>query len=361
MYNQPSWSSPSSRERLERAITSTDDQLFQVYIDRVVQFLTLRELGLQAVLPKVQGSGDKVYVKQRTANTNGGVWQTYVAPGALEGASPVVDDGTYSEASFRYQTLSSAGQVTRKAIAVGRSYADVLALEMAGCAEDFSNALEAGYIGGCFGVAQDGQSAAKSAPIGLLSLIENAGATQCFSAGGEGAFAATGITDTFMAPLTTEVLDAAIDAVKGSSVRSDLAIIGSYAGIRQINAMLQAQQQFVNEVEIAAGFRVRTYDGIPLITSTAISDACTTNVDAAGARGKVKARTGGAATNLYIINKRHVYQGVLTPMTVMPLARTSSAFDQFDMFTDATLVMANTFGAARINNISTTGVALANA
>tara|TARA_B100001250_G_scaffold406570_1_gene425847 strand:+ start:520 stop:1599 length:1080 start_codon:yes stop_codon:yes gene_type:complete len=359
MYNQTSWGNASSRERLERAINTKDDQLFQVYIDRVVQFLTLRELGLQAILPKVQGSGDKVYVKQRSPNTNGGIWQQYSAA-ADEGVAPVVDDGSYGEDSFRYQTLSTAGQVNRKAIAVGRSYADVLALEMAGAAEDFSNALEAGFIGGCFSVDQDGASAAKSAPLGLLTLIENAGVNQCFSAGGEGAFASTGITSTWMAPLTTDVLDAAIDAVKGSSVRSDLAIIGSYAGIRQINAMLQAQQQFVNEVEIAAGFRVRSYDGIPLITSTAVSDTCTTNVDGA-ARGLVKARTGGAATNLYIINKRHVYQGILTPMTVMPLARTTSAYDKFDMFTDTTLVMANTFGAARINNISTTGVAAVNA
>lgn len=358
MYRQASWSSSSNRERLERAINTVDDQLFQTYIDRVVQFLSLRELGLQAVLPKIQGSGDKVYVKQRTPNASTGVWQKYSTAGE-EGVAPVVADGTYGEVSFRYQTLSTAGQVNRKAIAVGRSYSDVLALEMAGCAEDFSNALEEGLVYGCFGVDQDGTSAAKSAPLGLLTLLETADANvggQVFSYQ-----AAGGITEGWKAPLTAEQLDEAIDAVKGSALRSDLAIVGSYAGIRQINAILQAQQRFMNETEIAAGFRVRTYDGIPLVTSTAILDTCKSlDSSAAGRQGAVKATTGGGATSLFIINKRFLFQGVLTPMTVMPLARVTSAYDKFDMFTDTTLALSNSFGAAVINDIAANGVAAVN-
>ena len=35
--------------------------------------------------------------------------------------------------------------------------------------------------------------------------------------------------------------------------------------MRYINSLLQAQQQFVNTTEISAGFRVMTYDGLPLI------------------------------------------------------------------------------------------------
>ena len=345
-----------NRQRLERAIYSGDN-LFQTYIDRTVQMLTLRELGLISVLPRIQGSGDKVYVNNRTPDTaNLAKWETYGSDTA-ESTSPTVSVGTYAQNSFRYQTLATRGKVTRKAMAVGRSYADVLALEMAAKAEDFAAQLEDSFIYGCLGIDQDGASAAKSAPIGLLSLIEGTGATiddQVLSG------QLTGGTDGYTQVLTIRQLDELVDRVKGSANRSDLAIIGSYAGIRQVNSLLQSTQQFVDKTEIDAGFRVRTYDGIPLITSTAIVDTLK-SVDSASARqGCVQAATGGKATQLFCINLRHVFHGVLTPMTVMPLAKTTSSYDEFDIFEDCTIALANKLGAAVLNDISVNGSSEAN-
>lgn len=344
-----------NRQRLERAVF-TGDNLFQTYIDRTVQMLTLRELGLISVLPKIQGSGDKIYVRNRTPNATLAEWQQFDASGSsstAEEANATVADGVYGESSFRYMTLQSRGRVTRKAMAVGQSYADVLALEMAAKAEDFAAQLEESFIYGCLGVAQDGSSAANSQPIGLLSLIEGTGASlddQVLSG------QLLGGSDGKTQVLTLSQLDQLIDRVKGSANRRDLAIIGSYAGIRQVNSLLQSTQQFVDQTEINAGFRVRTYDGIPLITSTAIKDTLRSNDSSAGAlQGSVKAATGGSATQLFCINLRHVYHGVLTPMTVMPLAKTTSAYDEFDIFEDCTIALSNKLGAAVLNDVSTTG------
>ena len=343
------------RQRLERAINSGDN-LFQTYIDRTVQMLTLRELGLISVLPRIQGSGDKVYVNNRTPNATLAAWEQY-SPLSAEETGPTVSSGTYAQDSFRYQTLSTRGRITRKAMAVGRSYSDVLALEMAAKAEDFAAQLEDSFIYGCLGIGQNGGSAAGSAPIGLLSLIEGTGALDDQVLSGQADGGAAAATDGKTSVLTIRQLDRLVDRVKGSANRRDLAIIGSYSGIRQINSLLQSTQQFVDKTEIDAGFRVRTYDGIPLITSTAILDPLTSNNNASGRQGSVKAKTGGSATQLFCINMRHVFHGVLTPMTVMPLAKTTSSYDEFDIFEDCTIALANKLGAAVLNDVSTTGTA----
>jgi hypothetical protein len=65
-------------------------------------------------------------------------------------------------------------------------------------------------------------------------------------------------------------IDKAIDA---AAVADGTGIVGPGATVavttrpvlRMINSLLQAQQRFMNETEIAAGFRVMTYDGMPFI------------------------------------------------------------------------------------------------
>lgn len=83
--------------------------------------------------------------------------------------------------------------------------------------------------------------------------------------GGPGA-----VLDAGGAYLSTNLLDKAIDAAKRASGRvlpgPGATVIVTTAPVkRMINSLLQAQQQFVNETEIAAGFRVITYDGLPII------------------------------------------------------------------------------------------------
>ena len=123
--------------------------------------------------------------------------------------------------------------------------------------------------------------------------------------------------------------------MKGSGSRSDILIFASRKGRRLINAALQSQQMFNDMTEIAAGFRVRTYDGIPLVTTTGMPDTLTFN------GSKVSAFSGAATTAICVVNTRDIYIEELTPLTVMPLAKSSSQYDEFDMFADAVLVAAN--------------------
>ena len=64
--------------------------------------------------------------------------------------------------------------------------------------------------------------------------------------------------------LDLDMLDELIDRTKGEA---DLLLLGSEAIRRRINALCRANQRFNDRVEVAAGFRVSTYDGIPMLVA----------------------------------------------------------------------------------------------
>lgn len=330
--NQSQWigADQGTRERIERslAVSGAGSELLQTFINRTVQMLTLREFGLQAVLPRRAGTGNAEYINRRTAasGTGAGSW--------LDDTDSVVEGtGTYAQVSFPYKSLVTRGKITRKLMATGRSYADILALEMAAKAEDFANVMEEGIM------SANTFSADAKAPSGYLTLLNHSGGAvggQVVNNSGTGSATA----------LSLAKLDQAIDLVKGSSQRGDLVILGSFAGIRQINSQLQAQQRFNDVTEVAGGFRVRTYDGIPLIVSTAMP-----NTMEVAASGMIK-NNSGSSTGLMVLNTRYSYMAELTPTTVMPLAKTDSQFDQFDMYWDGSNILSNTLGGALLLNVS---------
>ena len=361
----PTWTGldPATKQRFERDMlnintgVSAGAGLLQQFINRTVQMLTVRELGILSVMDRRPGSGFAELINRRTALSIADS-ATFVADDATALSSKI---GSYEQVNFPYRTLATRGYVTRKMQAVGRSYMDILALEMAAKAEDFANALDEHCLYGCLG---EGESATNGF-VGLVSLLEVAdfaSATETTNGNHivsqsveSGATVAQSIAGAY--PLTLAALDAAIDKVKGSANRSDLAIVASYAGMRQLNAALQAQQQFVNETEIAAGFRVRTYDGIPMIVDSNVSD--TLLFQGAGGSpekaGHIKNGT-GTGTQFYIINRRFIYLAELTPTTVMPLAKDNSQFDAFDMYWDGAVALANPFGCAILSNVASNGV-----
>jgi len=328
IYRSPEWQGafdPARREAFERAInvSGAGSVLIQTFINRTVQMLTLREFGLQSVLDRRPGTGDKAYINRRTAGSTGGAW-------VADTDSITEETGTYAQTDFAFKTLATRGKVTRKMQAIGRSYGDTLAQAITGKAEDFANALETAAV--------TGDSGADANQIdGLLTLVNNVS--------GQVVSLTTAAAGT---ALTLSKLDETIDRVKGAAARSDLVIVGSFAGLRALNAALQAQQQFSDTVEIAAGFRVRTYDQIPMVISTAMPNSLQYAGD-----GSILDFAGGSSTALAVINKRYVYWEELTPTTVMPLSKTDSQFDQFDMFWDGALVQANSLGGALLAGIAT--------
>lgn len=311
------------REALQRSMTvaSAGSILLQTNINKIVQQLTLREFGLQAVLDRRPGSGNAAYINQRTAGTTGGEW-------VADTDTATEETGTYGQVSFAYKTLLTRGKVTRKVQATARSYGDALATELMGKSEDFANALEDGCM--------NGDVAANVKQFsGALTLI-NAISGQVVA----------NSTLTTGGALSLSKLDETIDRVRGAGNRSDLVIIASFNGARKLNAALQAQQQFTNMTEIAAGFRVRTYDTIPIVISTALGNALNWS------GSTINAFTGGSTTSILVLNRRYWWLEELTQTTVMPLAKTTSQYDEFDLLNDSALVRSNTLGGALLGGIS---------
>lgn len=315
------------RERLQRTlnVSGAGSVLLQVQINRIVQLLTLRYLGVQQVLDRRPGSGNAAYINRRTAGTTGGAW-------VADTDSATEETGTYAQTPFTYRTLLTQGTVTRKLVATARSYGDAVAQEMIGKTEDFAALFEDGLVAG-----NSGAGGNPNQINGLLTLA-NATASQVVA----------NSTLTTGSALVLSKLDEAIDVVKGANNRSDLVIFASQLGGRKLNAALQAQQQFINETEIRGGFRVKSYDGIPIVTSTAISNALTWS------GSSLTAFSGGSTTAIVVVNKRYCWIEELTPQTVMPLAQTTSQSQSFQMFWDGSLVLGNTLGISVLGGISGT-------
>ena len=94
---------PSRREMIQRTldVAGEGSTLLQTYINRTVQQLTTRELGLSAVIPRKAGTGDKEYINVRealgaisgTTANDGGAW-------VQDGTTPPIQTGTYSQKEF---------------------------------------------------------------------------------------------------------------------------------------------------------------------------------------------------------------------------------------------------------------------
>ena len=321
---------PARRESFERAInvSNAGTSLVQNFTNRIIQQLSIREFGALGTLDRKPGSGSAAIINRRTAGAmaTGDVW-------VADTDSLVEGTGTYAQVTFTYATLATRGKVTRKMRARGRSYIDILAEEMLQKADDFNESLESAIF-----IGDSGASGDPNQMNGMLTLI-NAVSGQVVAQTSAAAGSA----------LTLAKLDETIDAVRGAGNRADLCIYGSFKAIRKLNAALQAQQQFMNEVEIAAGFRVRTYDGVPIVVSTGMSDSQAWSGTAVTV---LSGNVTNPTTALVVVNKRFTYLEELTPMTMMPLATTDSQFDQFDIFWDGALVLANSKGAAILGGIS---------
>jgi len=327
----PKWANLDSdrREAFQRSITvaNAGTTLIQNYVNKIIQQLTQREFGALGTLSRRPGQGSQAIINRRSgsAMTSASVW-------IADTATVSESSGAYTQETFTYQTLVTRGKVTRKMRARGRSYVDILAEEMTWKLDDFNNKLESALFLGDAG-------ALATQIDGAFTLI--------------GAVTSQVVANTSLAAgdsLTLAKLDETIDRVKGGGSRADLVIYASYSGARKLNAALSSRQRFDDMVEIAAGFRVRSYDGIPIVVSTGITD------DMVWSGTAITAYTGAASavatTALVVMNKRYSWMEELTPTTMMPLARDDSQFEQFDIFWDGALVYGNTLGGAILGGIA---------
>jgi hypothetical protein len=257
--------------------------LQQGLVDKVLQELIEVNNPLRVNLPRKPGSGSAWILNQRTSRGSG-------AGFVNDTEEPGENQGTYLQKSFPFKTILDRRKVTRKLQAVGKSLLDIEAEEVENGLQNVRDSEENALI--------NGDAAANPKQFDGLRKLVPVGQTTIAGANG--------------APLTLELMDAALDLNRGNPGM----IIMSKKANRKLNALLQAQQRFVDTMEVKGGFRVQTYNGIPIYRSIWIADN--------QAQG-----TASNCTDIFFVDTSALWVGELTPLKMERLASKSSQGTEF--------------------------------
>jgi hypothetical protein len=160
------------------------------------------------------------------------------------GSLPAATSSEYAKVAKTVKYLYTRGEVTGPLIAAAGGVVNALQEEIrvhsGVIAERLAEAI-------CVG---DGTEDSNAGIVGIKNQINTS------TPGDEGG------TTTASGALTLAMIDKALDDTKGEA---DV-IMTSRAVRRKINALLQGQQRFLDRVEVGAGFRVLSYDGVPIVT-----------------------------------------------------------------------------------------------
>jgi len=294
-------------EQLKKALDmASGGALQQSVIDRVLQELIEVNNPLRVNLPRKPGAGSAWVLNQLTSRGAG-------AGFVSDTEEPTETQGSIAQKSFPYQTILDRRKVTRKLQAVGKSLLDVEAEEVENGLQNVRDSEENALI--------NGDAVANPKQFnGLRKLIPGG---QVAIAGANGA------------PLSLDLLDQAIDLNRGNPTM----LIMSKKANRKLNALLQAQQRFVDTMEVKGGFRVQVYNGLPIFRSIWISDG--------QAQG-----TANNCTDIFVLDTSAVWVGELTPLKMVRLAQKSSQGSEFDILEDVALVLANDIKASRLAGVT---------
>lgn len=285
-------------------IASAGTVLVDNDVDKAIQELIVRNNPLRANLPRRQGSGSQWTIVRRTA-AGSGAWVN-------DTEEPTEQEGTYTQTTFPYKTILRRGKVTRKLQAQGMSYVDIEAQEITAALDIVRDTEEYGEI--------YGNTSSNSKQInGIDQLTPN---SQRILMGANGA------------PLTITALDEAYDLCNGMPNM----LVGSKRSRRHAQALLQAQQRFVDTTEVKGGFRLMSYNDVPYYWSAQISDA-ETQGDAEN------------ASSLFFVDTNYTWMGVLTELKFMRLNPATSQYTSFDIFEDVALVVSNTLYNSKIKGV----------
>ena len=234
-------------EEIQKALDSTTGT--GALIDDVRDSVIGEELDkrhqLWANLRRMPGVGAQALVTRKTARPT--------AAWVGETAQATPSDATYASEGFDYKTISSVGGLSRK-----------LRLGAVNVFGDFKQQAEMDEMDAVINLVESTLfvgTGAGDIPAGLNVLVDAAPSTQKVEQGA----APTGAT------LSLIKIDEAIDAAEDNDARIRFALTSS-AFRREWNNLLQAQQRFVNMVDIKGGFRVMEHNGIPVLRSNGVVD-----------------------------------------------------------------------------------------
>lgn len=303
------------RTELEKALdfATVGTILLQPEIDKIIRTEVDRNQALRQQFKRKGGSGDKWQLRRRTA------YGTAVFVNDTDSPSEV--QSTFAAAAageFAYKTILFPGAVTRFLQATGKTFGDLLQEEIQAGIVSVRLEEEDKLVNGSISVD------AKQFD-GLRILIVAGQLKDQGTNGGQ---------------LTLNDLDTAIDLALGP-MNTKLMLMSKRTR-RRIWALLQSQQRFAETVDVKGGFRIRSYQDMPIFYSQFVADNQTQG-------------SSSVASDLFIVDvsdePNNVFVGMLTDLKFERLARTTSQKDRFDIFEDITLVQTNTLWNSRIVGI----------
>lgn len=220
-------------------LASSGSYLIPELVDNAIRDYATLEPVLANAVSRVPWATNTYFIRRRDALPT----STWSADG---GSLPAATQSTYNKVAQSVAYLYTVGSVTGPMQEAAGSLYDALALEVEAHSRSLIEKLSTDIATATGG---------SSDIVGMLYQIDTNDKMNWGSTG-------TGVVSGGAATLSLAKIDEAIDAARGEV---DL-IVTSRKVRRKVNALLQAQQQFVDRTEIQAGFRVLAYDGIPIVT-----------------------------------------------------------------------------------------------
>jgi HK97 family phage major capsid protein len=222
---------------LSTSVASTGAYLLPEVVDPVIRDYVAKATPVLSVVTRVNWPTQTYWIRKRSALPS--------AAFSTDGGSlPSASSSTYAKVAKTVKYLYTRGEVTGPLIAAAGGVVNALQEEIrvhsGVIAERLAEAI-------CVG---DGTEDSNAGIVGIKNQINTS------TPGDEGG------TTTASGALTLAMIDKALDDTKGEA---DV-IMTSRAVRRKINALLQGQQRFLDRVEVGAGFRVLSYDGVPIVT-----------------------------------------------------------------------------------------------
>lgn len=222
---------------LSTSVASTGAYLLPEVVDPVIRDYVSKATPVLSVVTRVNWPTQTYWIRKRSALPT--------AAFSTDGGSlPAASDSSYAKVAKTVKYLYTRGEVTGPLIAASGGVVNALQEEIRVHSSVIAERLATAI---CVG---DGTEDSNAGIVGIKNQINTS------APGNEGG------TTTASGALTLAMLDKALDDTKGEA---DV-IMTSRAVRRKISALLQGQQRFLDRVEVGAGFRVLSYDGVPIVT-----------------------------------------------------------------------------------------------
>jgi len=220
-------------------LASSGSYLIPELVNEAIRDYASKEPVLANIVARVPWATNTYFVRRRTALPTSS-WSTDGA------ALPAASQSTFEKVSKAVKYLYTRGEVTGPMQAAAGSLYNAMSLEVEAHQRSLVEQLSSDIA-----VATGGSNDIE----GILHQIDT---NDAINWGGTGSGVVSGGATT----LTLAKIDEAIDMTRGEA---DI-MVTSRQVRRKINSLLQATQQFNDTVEVGAGFRVLSYDGIPIVT-----------------------------------------------------------------------------------------------